>query len=98
MRVLCGERPTGTEKQSNYLLKRAFRCGGLDVSLKNMCVEIEQQSRQRQRAGGVISESWTGMESGVFGLGPELLHEGDVRIRTGGLSPLSALLLPSLTL
>ena len=59
-------RPTGTEVQSNYLLKQSFRCGGLDVSLKNMCVEKEQQSRQRQRARGVISESWTGMESGVW--------------------------------
>ena len=48
-------------------------------------------------AGVVISESSTGMETGME-LVPGLLHEGDARIRTGGLSPLSALLLPSFTL
>ena len=76
-------RPTGTEaeKQSNYFLKRAFRCGGLDMSLKNVCVEREQQSRQRQGARGVISESWTGIKVWSMGLEPELLHEGDVRFR-----------------
>ena len=93
-------RPTGTEteKQSNYLLKRAFRCGGLDVSLKNMCVEREQQSRQRQRARGVISESWTGMESGVWVWSPDYSTREMPGSGTGGLSPLSALLLPRLTL
>ena len=84
-------RPTGTEveTQSNYLLKRAFRRGGLDVSLKNMCVETEQQSRQRRRAGGVVSESWTGMESGIWVSSLSYSTRETSGSGTGGLSPLS---------